>query len=361
MKTEEFAFHVPAALIATAPLKERSQARMLIYKREARAIEESRFIDLGSFLKPGDCLVFNETKVEKVRFYGKKLSGSAFEGLLLPSRDNVIRAWMKGKFKAGDRVAIHGWQETQVLSREDRTVTLDGSLQDLKDALRKSGELPLPPYILAERSERGESRLQPEDDDDYQTIFAKDSQGFSSAAPTASLHFDRALMDRLHHAGIEFCTINLRVGAATFEPIDALTVGDHKISREWATVPDSSWQMIQKTRAQGGRIIAVGTTVMRTLESAVRRAEKGQNLGDFEADLYIHPPFEFKLVDGLVTNFHWERSSLLVLVATFIEAKKEGSVRKTPSVLHGDWKTVYELARSQEYRFYSFGDGMLIL
>lgn len=372
MQISEFDFEVPPDLIATEPLASRSEARMMVINRKKKTSQSASFIQLPEFLKPGDLVVINETRVVPARFRAIRLKTDAeLEGLLLPSKDRQIRAWLRGKIDRGDEISIRGWRQSVVIEKNDREVLLDGDVNDLVMALEKHGEIPIPPYIVNERKRRESKLKRAEDPIDYQSVFARQTLkpsasgtiGFSSAAPTASLHFDEKLIQKLWENKIEIAPVTLHVGASTFMPIEAPTLEEHRLPFEIVSIPNETWQKIMETKARGGRVIALGTTVMRSLESAIRRMEADQSIDFYETDLFIRPSFCFKCVDGLITNFHWGRSSLLVLVATFLESQiaSEVGVEQPKTELSGFWKVVYEQARAERYRFYSFGDGMLIL
>jgi S-adenosylmethionine:tRNA ribosyltransferase-isomerase len=359
VQISEFDFDVPSDLIAVSPLKDRASARMMVVNRETQTSQDYAFRDLPDFLNPGDLIVVNETKVLPVRFRAKRVkTGAALEGLLLPSIDGKIRAWLRGKALVNDLILIEGWKEVRVIDRSEREVFIEGDLADFVAALMKAGEVPIPPYIVNERRRRENETIFSGDADDYQSIFARQTNGFSSAAPTASLHFDRGLIEALSKKNISLAPLTLHVGASTFMPIETKNLEEHRLPFEIVSIPESTWIKIQQTRAAGNRVIGLGTTVARSLESASRRKAKGLQTDFYETDLFIHPPFKFECLDGLITNFHWGRSSLLVLVATFLESSP---LVEPKSELRGFWKFVYEKARSQGYRFYSFGDGMLIL
>ncbi len=331
-----------------------------------------RFFDLPDILGSRCVMVFNESRVLRARFRARRQTGAELEGLLLPDtsepnltkgdllkgvlskRDSKasskFRAWMRGRVEPGEIIYVEGFGALHVLAKEERAVVFEGCREDFAQFLQTHGEIPIPPYILHERKRRGRNDLQDHDEACYQSRLAA-SQGprttsFSSAAPTASLHFDNELLQSLEAAGIDSMRIGLDIGAPTFAPLDEGDLSNLAIAGEWIDVREEAWQRIMHAKANGKKIVAVGTTALRALESAAR-----WGAGHYETKLTVKPPFEFKIVDSLITNFHWSRSSLLVLAATFMS---HGASQAT------QWRTVYEEALKRDYLFYSFGDAMLI-
>jgi S-adenosylmethionine:tRNA ribosyltransferase-isomerase len=304
--------------------------------------------------------VVNESVVLPARFFGRRKTGASLEGLFLEAKEDRVRVWLKGKVNLDEIILIDGFGDVKVISRSEKEAELFCDPASFIHFLKSHGELPIPPYIRNERQARGLKSQLPVDRESYQTVFAKQSDkkivdDYSVASPTASLHFDAELLSALKTKGIQVESISLSVGEGTFAPVMVEDLRNHKMHEEQCSVRPEVWAKIQKTKASGGRVIAVGTTAMRTLESAARR--DAENLIDFETSLYICPPFEFKVVDGLITNFHWPDSTLIVLVATFLES--QGGLCK--SVLHHRWRTYYDIAIRERYRLFSYGDGMLIL
>jgi len=314
----------------------------MILDKQSGNIVHNVFTELGSFLKPGDVLVLNETRVIPARLFARKLpSGGRVEILLLRKRDEQTwEALVGGKgLSEGKRLHVESVGPIEkaplaviqaVLDGAERLVFFD---QPIESFFPNIGHVPLPPYI--------HSRL--EDPERYQTVYAKTTG--SAAAPTAGLHFTPELMDRLESSGIRIVTVNLHVGLDTFAPVNEMDPMKHKIHTEWCQVTQSAANQIQQAKQRGGRVVAVGTTTVRTLESAVNKGV----LQPFEGptSLYILPGFKFQIVDALLTNFHLPRSTLIILVSAF--AGRE-------MVLHA-----YEVAKQLNYRFYSFGDAMLIM
>jgi S-adenosylmethionine:tRNA ribosyltransferase-isomerase len=357
MKLSEFSFNVPNRLIALEPSQPRSAAKMLVYNRSSLERVHSSFADLPIFLKPGDLLVFNDTFVIPARFFGKKSTGGNFEGLLLQTPPGEAVVWIRGRVNYGDSILIYGFRPVEVRAKDGKRVTLSCERDELVEHLKKTGSIPVPPYIVAERERRSEPASKVEDVSNYQSIFAEEKTGYSVAAPTASLHFDSSLRVALAQHGIETCTITLHVGEGTFAPVEVENIERHRMHREEVHIAEDTWKKIRDTKSRGGRVIAVGTTVCRSLEAASRREKCGESIGAFATDLFIRPPFGFEVVDGLVTNFHWPDSTLIVLVATFLEAMRGECVL----IRNHLWRQLYQEAIESNYRLFSYGDGMLIL
>ena len=328
--------------IAQSPLEQRDGSRLLILDRQTGETQHAIFTDIGNFLKPGDILVLNETRVIPARLFARKLpSGGRLEILLLRKRDDQTwEALVGGKgLTVGKRFQIESNQPGEKTPTGEILAMLDGAErliqfdQGLEPFFSKIGHVPLPPYIHS----------QLDDPERYQTVYAKHPG--SAAAPTAGLHFTPELIDQLHGKGIQTATVTLHVGLDTFAPVNEEDPQEHKMHTEWCQVTGETAERINRVKSKGGRVIAVGTTSVRTLESA----SKGGKLVAIEGptDLFILPGYKFQMVDGMVTNFHLPRSTLIMLV----------------SALAG-WEHVmnaYEVAKLAKYRFYSFGDAMLIL
>ena len=343
MKKSDFHYELPEALIAQAPLPERSASRLLVVPPGQAAFADQRVRDLPQWLRAGDLLVFNDTRVMPARIFGQKDSGGRVEILierLLP--DNVARAQIGASKspKPGGRIALDGGGSAEVLGREGEFYRLRFEVQGaLESWLLHAGRLPLPPYI---RREPGR-----DDDERYQTVFARELGAV--AAPTAGLHFDDALLNELRDKGVEFGHVTLHVGAGTFQPVRVDDVREHQMHSEWLNVGAALVEQIRTTRARGGRVIAVGTTVVRALESAMRANVAGDGeLQPFagETRIFIFPGYRIRSVDALLTNFHLPESTLLMLVSAF--AGK-------PRVL-----AAYAHAIEEKYRFFSYGDAMLL-
>lgn len=343
----EFDFTFDERLIGTKPAEPPRSARMLVFERSTGYMQHERFEALPNYLKEGDCLVVNESYVLPARFKGRKTTGGAIEGLFLSADRDEVRVWLKGRLHEGENIMIDGFGSVNVKTRDEVRATLSCDASAFIRFLKKEGLPPLPPYILKEREASGlqvESHL---DSRDYQSIFATESARYSVAAPTASLHFDETLLRSLEARGISLHRLRLHVNEGTFEPIRTSSVEDHVMHSEWAEISASTWSDLNRVKQEGRRVVAVGTTVVRALESAYLRHMSGQDISLFSTDLFIRPPYVFGMIDALVTNFHWPRSSLLLMVAAFMGDRNS-------------WRHVYDEALREEYRLFSFGDGMLI-
>ncbi len=338
MKKSDFHFDLPEALIAQAPLAERSASRLLVVPPGDAPPADRHVRDLPDWLHAGDLLVFNDTRVIPARLFGQKDSGGRVEILierLLP--DNHARAQI-GASKSprpGGRIRLDAGGEAEVLGREGEFYRLRFDVQgSLESWLLKAGRLPLPPYI---RRDPGQ-----DDDERYQTVFARELGAV--AAPTAGLHFDDALLARLRERGVEFGHVTLHVGAGTFQPVRVDDVHQHQMHSEWLNVGAHLVEQARAARARGGRVIAVGTTVVRALESAMRDGELQPFAG--ETRIFIFPGYRIRSVDAMVTNFHLPESTLLMLVSAFAGRER---------VL-----AAYRHAVERGYRFFSYGDAMLL-
>lgn len=340
MKTSDFCYDLPKELIAQFPAKDRSSARLLIYNRKEKALEDRIFSDIIEYLNPGDVLVRNDTKVIPARIYAhreetggtmeflllKRLSDKRWECLAKPGR----RAKPGLRFKVNDELSV---TVADVLEDGNRIIDLEyeGILEEILDRV---GEMPLPPYIT--------EKLQ--DKTRYQTVYAHESG--SAAAPTAGLHFTDELLKRISDKGVEIVDVLLHVGLGTFRPVSVENVEEHHMHSEYYRCSEEAAKRINAARAKGGRIIAVGTTSCRTLESI--SDENGiVHAGSGMTDIFITPGYSFKAVDALITNFHLPESTLLMLISAF--STREEIMR------------IYEHAVKERYRFFSFGDAMLIL
>lgn len=332
MLASEFDYHLPADRIAQTPLEPRHSARLL----DTRSMSDHHFLDLPNLLEPGDLVVVNRTRVRHARLHGHKDgSGGRVEVLLLGAlADGSWEAMIRParRIRAGTKIDFGGLTATVSSGPEDGLVRLElVADDDIETVIERIGEVPLPPYI---------SRA-PADPDRYQTVYA-DSTG-SAAAPTAGLHFTDEVLSRLERAGIDLAFIDLQVGLATFRPLAVDDIADHVMHREWFTVPAETAGAIDRCRRRGGRVVAIGTTTLRTLET-VATAEGRVTPGDGSTDLYLKPGDPIRCADLLVTNFHLPRSSLLVLLEAFMGP---------------GWKGVYQAALDRGYRFLSFGDAMV--
>jgi S-adenosylmethionine:tRNA ribosyltransferase-isomerase len=348
MRTDDLDYHLPAELIATTPAARRDEARLLVAQRAGDAVEHRHVRDLPALLQPGDVLVINDTKVLPARFEAVRLgTGGCVEGLFLETRDNQrwhVLLESRGRLQPGERIGI-GLPELGQLELLERQpdgswfAALDSEL-DTEPLLDQVGAMPLPPYI---RKQRGaETPEQAADRHRYQTVYA--SATGAVAAPTAGLHFTDALLGALRDAGIEIARLTLHVGMGTFQPVRADTLDDHDMHSERFAVPGETLDALRRARAEGRRIVPVGTTCVRALESLPDPLPEG----DYAAvtRLLIQPGFTFRWTDALMTNFHLPRSTLLALVAALTGLDR--------------LKQLYAIAIAERYRFYSYGDAMLV-
>ncbi len=343
MRTDEFGYDLPPDAIAQQPLPERDASRLLVLDRRTGAVRHQVFRDLPELLSPGDLLIVNRSRVFPARLLGRRKGGGAAEVLLVESLgDGAWEALVRPgrRLRPGDDVAIEGGLSVRIESEATgaegrRRVRLLAPGSDAESTLERLGHVPLPPYIR--RPDR------PEDRERYQTVYAQERG--SVAAPTAGLHFTEALLARMASRGIERAEIVLHVGPGTFRPVTADNVEDHRVEAEPYFFPAETAAAIRRARSRGGRVVAVGTTVVRTLEAAASSGEPSP--GDGRTDLVIVPGHAFHAVDALVTNFHLPRSSLLLLVCAFAGRQ---------NVL-----AAYAEAIRAGYRFYSYGDAMLVV
>lgn len=339
LKLSDFDYDLPESLIAQEPSPVRDRSRLLVLKREEGCIEHSIFSDIEHYLIPGDLLVLNDTKVFPCRLLARKPGGGKAEIFLLSEIErNLWDALVKGGVSAGKRLNIAPGIEAEVINGSfegTRAVRFYG-VDDIRGILPEIGKTPLPPYI--KRSPF------PHDRERYQTVYA--AHEGAVAAPTAGLHFTGELLQRLESRGVEFVTVTLHVGPGTFQPVRAEMIADHRMLRERYSIPVDSAMSVNRAKANGRRIIAVGTTSVRTIETA--SADDGTVAsGDGYSDLFIHPGYRFKVTDGIITNFHLPKSTLLMLVSAF--AGRENIL------------SAYRAGVVEKYRFYSYGDAMLIL
>jgi S-adenosylmethionine:tRNA ribosyltransferase-isomerase len=340
MKTADFDYDLPLESIAQTPLEPRDASRLLILERESGGLQHSYFHRIGEYLRSSDVLVLNETRVLPARLYGRKIpTGGRVELLLLRQLDaDTWETLVGGKGLApGKLVQVENGPVAEILSAPGGSRRLVKFSEPIEPLLEQIGHVPLPPYIHVPLS----------DPERYQTVFARHLG--SAAAPTAGLHFTRRLMESLRDQGVRFVHVTLHVGLDTFAPVEEAIPQEHKIHTEWCRVSPQAARVLNQARRQGGRLIAVGTTSVRSLESAARLASPGEIVGAFEGptDLFILPGYEFRAVDAMVTNFHLPRSTLIMLVSAFAGRER---------ILEA-----YQTAVEMKYRFYSFGDAMLIL
>lgn len=348
MRTDELYYELPAELVAQTPAQRRKTSRLLVMDRMMNALSDRVFGDLPDYLEPGDCLVLNNTKVLPARFYAQKKTGGQLEGLfLLESSPGQWQVLLKNarKINSGDVIELldHGLRpfcEVKAVRGEGlgQWVLTPDSPLDAIATLDAIGFAPLPPYIKRNKTDQ----CFEDDLDRYQTVYAQ--QAGAVAAPTAGLHFDKRLLDHIQQMGVHVAYVTLHVGIGTFRPVQAETLDEHPMHEERYEITESAAAVMNRTAQAGGRIIAVGTTSVRTLESVAKnktiRAEKGKTR------LFIQPGYTFQMVDAIVTNFHLPKSTLLALVGAF--AGMDNTLQ------------AYRHAIDQRYRFYSYGDAMLI-
>ena len=343
MKKSDFHFDLPPELIAQAPLAQRSASRLLVADARDGSLADRHFTDLVELLHEGDLLVFNDTRVLPARLFGRKESGGAVEILIervTGAHEARAQLGVSKKPKEGGRIVLADGSVVTVLGRDGEFFLLrfEGEA-GLEKTLLRLGRMPLPPYIKRENERDADSV----DFERYQTVFARESGAV--AAPTAGLHFDEALLTALRERGVDSGYVTLHVGAGTFQPMRAERLEDHTMHREWLNVGAELVEKIRRTRARGGRVVAVGTTVVRALESSLQNGEIAPFAG--ETQIFIFPGYRITSVDALVTNFHLPESTLLMLVSAF--AGREFML------------AAYRHAVEQRYRFFSYGDAMLIL
>jgi len=339
MKTDDFDYELPSELIAQTPLSKRDESRLLVLDKETGSVTHKKFYDIIDYLNKGDALVINDTKVIPARIVGEKVdTGAVIELLLLKELEDKWECLAKPqkRLKVGTIISFgDGKLKAEVIEVRDEGVTIvkliyDGILMEILDSL---GSMPLPPYI--------HEKL--EDKDRYQTVYAKDYG--SAAAPTAGLHFTNELLKRIEDKGIKIVHVTLHVGLGTFRPVMVSDVKNHKMHSEHFILTKEACDTLNEVRKNGGRIIAVGTTSVRTLETVMQNnKEFVPTVGDTE--IFIYPGFKFKAIDGLITNFHLPKSTLVMLVSAFASREK---------ILNA-----YNIAVQEKYRFFSFGDAMFI-
>jgi S-adenosylmethionine:tRNA ribosyltransferase-isomerase len=338
LHTDDFDYQLPSDRIAQRPAQPRDSSRLLLLDRASGRLEHHTFHQLPDLLRPGDALVLNETRVRPVRLHGRKTDGGGKVELLLLEKQTDVRwqAMVGGSgLRPGRRIALANGLQAEVVDQLEGPRRLIEFTHPVEPVLDELGEMPLPPYIH-------EPLQHP---DDYQTVFAQ--QPGSAAAPTAGLHFTPELLERLAGAGVSLVRLTLHVGMDTFAPVKTENPAEHPIHTEWCELTPEAAMQLERLRQAGDRIVAVGTTSVRTLETAVR--SKSSQLGPWSGptDLFILPGFTFQVVDAMITNFHLPRSSLLMLVSAFAGRQR---------ILDA-----YQSAIDHGYRFYSFGDAMLIV
>lgn len=337
MLVTDFDYELPQELIAQHPMEPRDHSRLLVVDKKTGEIEHKHFYDLVNYLKPGDVLVFNDTRVIPARLHGTKDTGAHVEVFLLTRRDATdweVLVRPGKKLQVGAKINFSDELSCEVIEHTDfggRVVRFkyDGIFEEILDRL---GETPLPPYITAPL----------EDKERYQTVYNRERG--SAAAPTAGLHFTKELLQKIKDIGCEEIFVTLHVGLGTFRPVSEAKIEDHKMHKEFYTVSQEAADAVNKAKAEGRRIIAVGTTAVRTLEAA--GADGQLHAGSSWTNIFIYPGYKFRLVDDLVTNFHLPQSTLLMLVSTL----------STREIMLQTYKKAVE----EKYRFFSFGDAMFI-
>ena len=340
MKTSDFYYDLPEELIAQTPVEPRNSSRLMVLPRNGGEIEHKHFYNLPEFLKPGDCLVLNNTRVLPARLYGtREDTGAVVEFVLLRQHGNKLWECLAGpgkkaktgyKFRFSDKLTA---TVTDVLEDGNRMIEF-ACEGDFFAVLDEVGQMPLPPYIKEKLKDK----------ERYQTVYSKDAG--SAAAPTAGLHFTKEMLESIKAMGVNIAYVTLHVGLGTFRPVKVEDVTQHKMHTEHYYIPEEAAKTINETRKNDGRVICVGTTSCRTVESCAKKyGEIKECSGD--TDIFIYPGFEFKCMDGLITNFHLPESTLIMLVSAFAG--------------YDNVMNAYNTAVKEKYRFFSFGDAMLIL
>jgi len=352
MKTSDFDYHLPESSIAQTPLEPRDSSRLLVLHRDSAKLEHAIFRHVGDYLNPGDLLVLNQTRVIPARIYARKQTGGRVELLLLRRRDSLTwESLVGGKgLRVATKVRVSDGPVAEIIEILEGSERLIKFSEPIEPYFPKVGNVPLPPYIHEKLT----------DPERYQTVYARELG--SAAAPTAGLHFTPRLLEELQESGVKIAYVTLHVGLDTFAPVTEDNPEEHKIHTEWCELSQETADLINHTKHSGGRVIAVGTTSVRTLESAgIEDRESG--IGSSEsripnnesrispfigpASIFILPGYQFKVVDAMITNFHLPKSTLIMLVSAFAGREK---ILQT-----------YEIAIEEGYRFYSFGDAMLII
>ena len=336
MQVSDFYFELPESLIARHPLSERRASRLLVLDGPSGAINHQQFSDLLDYLRPEDLMIFNDTRVIPARLFGQKASGGKLEILVERVLDEfrVLAHVRSSKSpKPGAVIHIEGGGEAEMLARHDALFELRFA-EPVLGLLERVGHMPLPPYIDRPDDEGDRER--------YQTVYARNAGAV--AAPTAGLHFDEAMLQAIREKGIETEFVTLHVGAGTFQPVRVDRIEDHHMHREWLQVSQAVVDAVERCKGRGGRVIAVGTTSVRSLESAARDGQLKAFSGD--TDIFLYPGKPFHVVDALVTNFHLPESTLLMLVSAFAG--------------YPETMAAYAAAVEQNYRFFSYGDAMFI-
>lgn len=338
LRLSDFDYDLPETLIAQEPCQERDRSRLMMLNRKSGGVEHRIFSDIETYLLPGDLLVLNDTKVFPCRLPATKPGGGKTEIFLLSERErNLWDALVKGRVGTGKSLSLASGVAAEVVQEHadgTRTIRFHG-INDIRDFLNEFGKVPLPPYIKRDPTERDRER--------YQTVYA--SNEGAVAAPTAGLHFTKELLEKLRNKGVESAAVTLHVGPGTFQPVRAGIITEHKMLPERYSISEKVAASINRAKSEGRRVIAVGTTSVRTIETAFRN-DGSVIPGKGTSELFIYPGFEFNVTDGIITNFHLPKSTLLMLVSAFAGRERILSA--------------YRTAVAEQYRFYSYGDAMFI-
>ncbi len=340
MNKKDFDYDLPKELIAQQPIAQRSQSRLLVLDKNSGEVADCQFTKISDYLKPGDLLVFNNTKVMPARLRGHKQTGGQIEVFIERVLNNhQAKALLKANksVRLGTEIYFDDQPLLKVTGRQGMFFLVEAcdTSHDLNAIMEHYGVMPLPPYIQRDSTQTDSER--------YQTVYAETAGAV--AAPTAGLHFDEATLRRLKEQGVNSAFVTLHVGAGTFQPVKADHIEDHKMHKEWLQVDETVVNAVKETKANGGRVIAVGTTAVRCLETAAKDGALQSYSGD--TDIFIYPGYQFKVIEGLLTNFHLPESTLLMLVSAL--AGRDNIMN------------AYQHAIEQKYRFFSYGDAMLIV
>lgn len=340
MRVADFSFDLPDELIARYPMPERTASRLLTLDGITGALADKQFTDILALVNPGDLMVFNNTRVIPARLFGQKQTGGKLEILverMLDDKRILAHVRSSKSPKPGSIVCLDGGYEMTMIERHDTLFELGlNSDKTILEVLEEVGHMPLPPYIDRPDEDADKER--------YQTVYNQNPGAV--AAPTAGLHFDDALLAALKEKGVNTAFVTLHVGAGTFQPVRVDNILEHKMHSEWAEVPQAVVDQIKATKDAGHRVIAVGTTSVRSLESAAKASEGELKPFSSDTDIFIYPGYEFKVVDALVTNFHLPESTLIMLISAFAG--------------FDEVKNAYQHAIAQKYRFFSYGDAMFV-
>lgn len=340
MRIDEFDYELPQELIAQTPLTQRDHSRLLVLHRETGEIEHRHFYDIVDFLEPEDLLVVNDSKVIPARIFGTRAgTGGLVEVLLLRAlEENIWEVLVKPGKKARPGQVLEFGEEMsgtvlEILEDGKRKIQFSHKASTIYEVLDRIGKMPLPPYITEQLKDQGR----------YQTVYARELG--SAAAPTAGLHFTEEVLERIREKGIRIASVTLHVGLGTFRPVKEMEISKHIMHSEYFSIPEETVRLVQETKKKGGRIISVGTTATRTLESGFDAALNCVRASG-DTDIFIYPGYEFKAIDALITNFHLPKSTLVMLVSALAGKEK---------ILNA-----YQTAVNERYRFFSFGDAMFI-